>query len=502
MAKVYKAFDLRMEREVAVKLINQELRSDPEFDARFQREARIASQLNDPHIVVVHDYGIDPAYGPFLVMEYLRGETLRERLATGGPLPYKAGLQLGAQMLLALIHAHDQGIVHRDIKPDNVFLLNQSGIRLHLRILDFGIARIFRRDDPGYSETLTSVGAVLGTPRYMSPEQLAGQPVDARSDLYSAALVIHEGLTGQLPFLSGKSLCELCPEATPNLQELLLQCLKPNPAERPATALEVYLRLQELGRASGILLLPPGALEKLAGMRKGSGEITLHAEPTQAATAAAPPAAGRTPYLLTRGPRRLLLALAACLLLVGAAFLVKAFFFPDQPPTPPPPPPGPEALLDVRVGEPKADVVEKLDLVRTPKQRPGEKDAEYLGHALTFKRGEMLPLTEDEQKKLQARTTRDEKICGLFVDEKVVAVVLQHPHEGKTARGVGVGSRAAEIEQRYGGENSTTRFVRLAGGSAKLQLEVRQFDGLGVAFTLQEGKVIEVTLYPATPPEQ
>ena len=145
-------------------------------------------------------------------------------------------MQLGAQLLLALIHAHDKNIVHRDIKPDNIFLLNQSGVRLHLRVLDFGIARIFRRDDPSRAETLTNPGAVLGTPRYMSPEQLAGQAVDARTDLYSAAVVIHEALTGQLPYISGKKLCELCPEATPAMQDLLDQCLKPNPAERPESA--------------------------------------------------------------------------------------------------------------------------------------------------------------------------------------------------------------------------------------------------------------------------
>jgi serine/threonine protein kinase len=268
MAQVYRGVDLTLERPVAVKLINPALRSEPEFDARFQREARIASQLGDPHIVVVHDFGIDAEHGPYLVMEYLQGQSLRERLQTQGKLPLKAALQLGGQLLLALIHAHQKGIVHRDIKPDNIFLLNQSGVRLHVRVLDFGIARIYRGDDGGGPETITHPGAVLGTPRYMSPEQLAGQPADARSDLYSAALVIHESLTCQLPYVTDTTLTDLCPEATPALQELLDHCLRKDANARPASALEVYLRLQELGKASGILLLPPGAMDKLIAARQ------------------------------------------------------------------------------------------------------------------------------------------------------------------------------------------------------------------------------------------
>ncbi len=303
MAKVYKAIDVTLEREVAVKLINPELRAEPEFDARFQREARIASQLHDPHIVVVHDFGIDSALGPFLVMEFLQGQSLRERLQQGH-LPLKAALQLSAQLVLALIHAHDKGIVHRDIKPDNIFLLNVSGVRLHVRVLDFGIARIYRSDESNIqpSLTLTSPGAVLGTPRYMSPEQLAGNPVDSRSDLYSTAVVIHEALTGQVPYVSGKKLIDFCPDASPQLQALLDQCLKPNPAERPASAIEVYLRLQELGKASGILLLPPGAMDKLVASRQAQ-------EPTIA----------YRPKPSPKWPRRVLFAgLAAALLILGA----------------------------------------------------------------------------------------------------------------------------------------------------------------------------------------
>jgi serine/threonine-protein kinase len=308
MARVYRAVDTTLERDVAVKLINQDLRAEPEFDARFQREARIASQLADPHIIVVHDFGLDPNLGPYLVMEYLQGQTLRERLQTEGKLPFRAGLQLGAQLMLALIHAHSKNIVHRDIKPDNVFFLNQSGVRLHVRVLDFGIARIYRGDDSARLEPLTQPGAVLGTPRYMSPEQLASQPVDARSDLYSAAMVIHEALTGQLPYVSGKSFAELCPEAPASLGQLLDQCLKPNPNERPASAVEVYLRLQELGKASGILLLPPGAMEKLL-----ASQQRIHDQPT---VTYVPPGAKKRVWLW-RGLVAAVLAGAAALAVYG-----------------------------------------------------------------------------------------------------------------------------------------------------------------------------------------
>ncbi len=284
MAKVYRATDKRLNREVAVKLINPELRVEAEFDKRFEREAKLVGQLADPHIVAVHDFGIDATFGPFLVMEYLQGLSLRERLATEGPLPFKAGLQLGAQMLLALIHAHGKGIVHRDIKPDNIFVVNQSGVRLHVRVLDFGIARIYRGENAEHNEQLTHPGSTIGTPRYMSPEQLAGQAVDVRSDIYSAALVIHEALTKELPYVSGKKLCELCKDATQALQDLLDQCLKPNPAERPPSAIEVYLRLQELGKASGILLLPPGAMDRLIAARQGeSAQPTIAYDPNKGA---------------------------------------------------------------------------------------------------------------------------------------------------------------------------------------------------------------------------
>jgi serine/threonine-protein kinase len=297
MARVYRATDLTLEREVAVKVWRPELHEGPELHARFQREARITSQLTDPHIVEVYDFGIDPDLGPFLVMQFLHGQSLRERLATSGKLPFKAALQMATQLIQALLTAHQKGIVHRDLKPANVFL-DVSGARLHAHVLDFGIARIYRGDTgaPGGagSVTFTVPGPVLGTPRYTSPEQLAGQPVDARSDLYSAAVVIFEAMTGQLPSATGKKLRELCPDATQNVQELLEQCLKPSPTDRPPNAVEVYLRLAEIGRASGTLNLPPAAMERRAAARSR----VLDDLPIRSA-----PAGGRLPSLAYREGR-------------------------------------------------------------------------------------------------------------------------------------------------------------------------------------------------------
>jgi serine/threonine-protein kinase len=485
MAKVYRAVDETLQREVAVKLINPELRAEAEFDARFQREARIASQLADPHIVVVHDFGIDPELGPYLVMEYLQGQSLRERLQREGPLPLKAGLQLSAQVVLALIHAHGKNIVHRDIKPDNIFLLNQSGVRLHVRVLDFGIARIFG-SALAKTETLTSVGAVLGTPRYMSPEQLAGQPVDARSDIYTTALVIHEALTGHLPYVSGKMLCELCPEATPALQDLLDHCLKQNPLERPPSAVEVYLRLQELGKASGILLLPPGAMDKLVAARQQSGKAT--GDPTIAYA----PTEGAS-----RGGRRLLLAAVALPVLAALAVLAKVLFFP-------PAPPAGESLQGYAIGAPKEEVMPGLRVFSSPKDGMNNPWAlahapSYLGHVL---RAADLGLPEQALGRLEVQYTGDKKVCAIFYEDKVRAIVIQESHEGVTARKVRVGSKAGEVLNAYPETPSEDRTLSVPDeepGKTRT-VEVRRYDALGVGFELLDGRVRAITLYPPAKP--
>src|SRR5262249_9685836 len=189
-----------------------------------------------------------------------------------------------------------------------------------------------------------------GTPRYMSPEQLAGEPLDARSDLYSAALVIHEALTGQLPYVNGKKLCELCPEAPLLLQDVLDQCLKPNPAERPASAVEVYLRLQELGKASGILLMPAGTLDKPIDPRRAG-------EPTVAYTQPSPP--------FWRRLRRRLLGVGIFLAILALVMLLKHFFA-----KPVSSDPRFESLAGVQIDDPQREVVDRLRLSQGAPMNP------------------------------------------------------------------------------------------------------------------------------------
>lgn len=264
MAQVFRATDLHLNRQVAVKIMAAQLRADPEFDARFRREAQIVSRLNDPHIVVVHDFGIDVDYGPFLVMELLEGETLRDRINRSGPLSMPAALQLGEQMMLALTHAHGQGVIHRDMKPDNVFLLAQGGVKLHVRILDFGIAQMVEGNDYKECNFQTKPGSIVGTPRYMAPEQTGHRPADERTDLYSAAVVLFEALTGNVPQVIGPRLREQCPAAPLGLERLIEQCLSSNPDDRPVSAAEAYLHLHELARSvRGELLVSETAVAQL-----------------------------------------------------------------------------------------------------------------------------------------------------------------------------------------------------------------------------------------------
>ena len=198
MGTVYRGTHILMDKKVAIKVLRPSLAADETIVARFSREARAASRISHPHALNVTDFGEAEGGVVFLVMEFLSGRTLKEVIRQGGPLPLLRVIEIIKQVGGALEAAHAEGVIHRDLKSDNIMLLNANGAD-YAKVLDFGIAKIKEPigDDPG----LTSPDLVMGTPQYMSPEQCsqAGE-LDGRSDIYSLGVILYEMLTGHVPF--------------------------------------------------------------------------------------------------------------------------------------------------------------------------------------------------------------------------------------------------------------------------------------------------------------
>jgi serine/threonine protein kinase len=417
MATIYRAYDEHFERTVAVKLMTTKLRTDPEFDARFRREALIVSKLNDPHIVVVHDFGLDVDHGPFLVMELLEGETLRERLNSSGPLSVPAAIQLGEQIMLALAHAHEHGVIHRDLKPDNVFLLAQSGVRLHVRVLDFGIARMIRNPNQTDRPTETPRGTAVGTPRYMAPEQLAGKSASARSDLYSASVVLYEALTGGVPELMGPRLRERCPAAPEGLVRLIEQSLSSNPDERPISATEAYLQLHELSRVvRGDLLVSDAAVAQL------TARFRDHA-----------PATSQSPT------RRLWLAacIALLLTLIPLAWMLSPRYHPV---------PDQESIAGIKLGDHRDDVVAKFG-------KPSPGSAESLRPFLN----EQDVIRPGDAAAPEVLSWTNKGIHVVIANDKVRAVVARQ--SAATGRDLRIGNSEAALRKAYPEVPTSARIV-------------------------------------------
>ena len=189
MSSVYRARDSLLERHVALKVLHSHYAEDEDFVERFRREARAVAQLSHPNIVTVIDRG-DDGGRQFIVFEYVAGENLKQLLVSRGALRVREALQIALQVARALAFAHEQGLIHRDVKPQNV-LLNGDG---RAKVTDFGIARSL--DVAGVTQT----GTVLGTSEYIAPEQARGEPVDVQTDVYSLGVVLYELLTGEVPF--------------------------------------------------------------------------------------------------------------------------------------------------------------------------------------------------------------------------------------------------------------------------------------------------------------
>ncbi len=255
MGAIYAARRVHIGDTVAVKVLRPEVVHDAQSRERFQREARAAAKLHHPNAVVVHDFGQDPDGTTYIVMELLEGRSLRQVLSDEHSIEPARAVGIVKQACAAIEAAHRLGIIHRDIKPDNIILLDSHDGIPHVKILDFGIAKLLDRTDEERETdpTLTQVGTVIGTPNYMSPEQCQGELLDARSDVYSLGIVIYEMLTGVQPFTAKNStgvvikhvtekprpLIAHKPEVAAPVESVVLKALEKKPEARQQSAMEL-----------------------------------------------------------------------------------------------------------------------------------------------------------------------------------------------------------------------------------------------------------------------
>jgi TolB-like protein/tetratricopeptide (TPR) repeat protein/predicted Ser/Thr protein kinase len=282
MGEVYRAADTKLGRDVALKVLLAPMARDPEFLARFKREARAVAALNDPHIVTI--YSVEEAEGiHFLTMELVEGPSLKTLIAESG-LAVERIVEIGAALAEALAAAHEKGIVHRDLKPANIMVTADGRVK----VLDFGLAKdSFMANSAGATATsadYTKVGMVMGTPAYMSPEQVAGRAIDHRTDIFSLGIVLYEMTSGRRPFLGSSPaalasaiqcdapppLSELRGDLPEELELLIHHCLEKSAGERFSSARELCGALREVPRGSSSSRRPAGAVSRAAPADSGA----------------------------------------------------------------------------------------------------------------------------------------------------------------------------------------------------------------------------------------
>jgi serine/threonine-protein kinase len=303
---VYAATQRDLGRPVAIKVLHLDVALTGDAVMRFEREARAAAALGHPNIVQVTDFSAQPGEPPFLVMEMLGGQTLGAAIRVAGRLPPARVAWIAHQMLAALDAAHRAGIVHRDVKPDNVFLVSSHGVEDFVKLLDFGIAKL----DAGGPTQLTATGAMLGSPAYMAPEQVRGAPLDPRTDLYAVGATMYVALTGRMPF------------DAPSMHALLYAITESRPLPLATIDASIDPRMA---------MIVERAMQKDAAMRFGSAaEMRGALEPWVArgvAPAMAPPAPPPLPppMMMTTSPQAPRSNAGVIVAVVALVFLLLVF---------------------------------------------------------------------------------------------------------------------------------------------------------------------------------
>ncbi|HVW25082.1 MAG TPA: serine/threonine-protein kinase [Polyangiaceae bacterium] len=272
MGAVYEGENVRIRRRVAIKLLHAGIAANTEMVQRFEREAQVAGTVGNDHILEILDLGALPTGERYMVMEFLDGGTLTERIKARGRLTPAESVPLLRQVLRGLAAAHGAGIVHRDLKPDNIFILREkAGIRDFVKIIDFGISKF--SEQGGASSRMTRTGALMGTPHYMAPEQATGSTeIDRRTDIYAVGIIMYEMLTGRVPFQAetfNQLLFEIAlakitparqivPDLDPAIDSIVMKASARDPAHRFQSADEFIAALDAWEKTGSAVALPPG----------------------------------------------------------------------------------------------------------------------------------------------------------------------------------------------------------------------------------------------------